>query len=133
MAKLKWKFSTPLEHEGLLEDFENEYGVSIPTELKRVITEHNGGVPDEDIFDYPKQGMIFAGLLSFNHGDEETVYMAANQFLQNGKLRMLPFATNGFGDFICLKNNRVVLWKHESDSTEEIAGSVEIFLNLLHD
>lgn len=133
MNQIKWKFSVPLEKDGVLEDFERDYGVSIPTDLKRIIINHNAAIPDKDTFDYPTKGMVFAGLLSFNHSDEETVYMAASQFFQNGKLQLLPFATNGFGDFLCLKDTKVVLWNHENNSTEDIADSVESFLNLLHD
>ncbi len=133
MSQLEWKFKEPLEDENIIENFETEYGYQINDKLKEFLIKNNGGIPNKRIFDSPRQGLIISNLLSFNKDGEETVYMVLKNFQENGKLSMLPFATDGFGNFICIKNDQIVLWNHESDLIEKIADSLGDFLNMLHD
>mgnify|MGYP004524959015 CR=1 FL=1 len=130
--KIIWDFTLSLEDDSILDNFEIDYAYRIPEDLKKLIRENNAGIPEQNIFDSPKEGMVFAGLLSFNKNDEETVYMVLNNFIINGKLEMIPFGTDGFGNIFCLKCNKVVLWNHENEDIKIIADSLSNFLEMLH-
>lgn len=132
MSKILWKFSEPLQYENVLDDFEIEYAFRISDEFKQFITECNGGVPNKNIFDVPQVGKVLANLLSFNKDDDENVYLVLGNFIKNEKLYALPFATDGFGNYICLKGQEIAFWNHETDSMDKIADSLEAFLNMLH-
>lgn len=133
MDTLEWRFAVPLAQPDILERFEQDYGIHIPQALKKTVAEHNAGIPSRGVFDVPRPGLVFAGLLSFNPGDEETVYQVLDPFLQGGKLQMLPFGSNGFGDLIAWRETGVVLWAHETETIEPIAESMEAFFALLHE
>lgn len=132
MNKIKWEFCEALDTENILNQFEEKYKLTIPETLKEIIKNYNAGIPDKSLFDMSHGEMSFAGLLSFNPDDEETVYMVVDQFIEDGRLKMLPFATNGFGDIICTKDNAVFLWRHETASIEKISDSITGFFDMLH-
>lgn len=133
MNDIKWEFSEKLESESVLDDFEIEYVYRLPDDLKMLIKRHNGGIPKKSVFDRPRKGMMLSNLLSFNKKGEETIYMVIHNFLHNGKITMLPFATDGFGNMICYKDGAIVFWNHESDTVENVADSLSIFLDMLHE
>jgi SMI1 / KNR4 family. len=133
MHEINWEFSQPLENSSILDDFEIDYAYQIPDELKELIKLNNGGIPTQNIFDSPRDGLVLAGLLSFNKDDEETVYTVLNNFITNGRLKMLPFGTDGFGNLICMKGKKVIFWRHESDTVALVADSLTAFLNMLHE
>ena len=70
MNKIIWDFTLSLEDDSILDNFEIDYAYRIPEDLKKLIRENNAGIPEQNIFDSPKEGMVFAGLLSFNKNDE---------------------------------------------------------------
>lgn len=133
MSKIEWEFSQPLESDNILDDFEIDYAFRISDNLRDLIKANNGGIPNKGIFDSPREGMVFAGLLSFNKDDEETVYMVLNSIVKSGKISMVPFGTDGFGNLICMRGNEIVFWNHESDKVEIIADSLFEFLDMLHE
>lgn len=133
MNKIEWQFVQPLEDGRILEDFEFDYYFLIPDEMKELIQKNNAGIPDKGVFDFPRKGMVLAGLLSFNRGDDETVYTAMKSFVKDGRLTALPFGTDGFGNFVCVRDSKIVFWNHELDIVENIADSLSEFLNMLHD
>ncbi len=133
MNEIKWEFSEELEKEDLLDDFETEYAYRLPHDLKELIKNHNGGVPNKPVFDRPRKGMVLSNLLSFQQNGEETVYMVIDNFRLNGTIEMLPFATDGFGNMICCKKGAIVFWNHETNQVENIADSLGAFLEMLHE
>ena len=132
MKKIIWDFVLPLEDDSILDNFEIDYAYRIPEDLRQLIIKNNAGMPEQNIFDSPREGMVLAGLLSFNKNDDQTVYMVLNNFIENGKIKMLPFGTDGFGNIICMKDDKVVFWSHETEDTKIIANSLDDFLEMLH-
>lgn len=132
MNNIKWEFSEKLESEAVLDSFEKEYVYQLPNDLKALIKDYNGGIPNKSVFDRPRKGMVISNLLSFNKNDEETVYMVIRNFIDNGKITMLPFATDGLGNMICYKDKTIIFWNHESGMVENVADSLNDFLDMLH-
>ena len=127
-----WKYTEPLE-DGALDSFTAACSYEIPQELRQLIEAHNGGYPDKNVFDVPQEGMVFSHLLSFNKNSSESVYLFLDDFLENGTLRALPFATDGFGNLLCEKAGKICYWNHETEEIVPVAGAVSALLELLHD
>lgn len=133
MKGIKWEFFHPLKKGTEIGNFQIEYAYGIPGDLKALLEKHNGGVPDKQVFDSPREGMVFANLLSFNKDDAETVHMVLGHFLEDGRLTMLPFGTDGFGNLICCKKGgEIVFWNHESGLIEHISNDIKGFMDMLH-
>ena len=72
--ELVWEFDEPLQKESAIEDFEIDFAYKIPSEIKTLIQKHNCAYPSKDTFDTPREGMVFAHLLSFNPDSSESVF-----------------------------------------------------------
>lgn len=132
MNEIKWEFVEPLVDENVLDDFEIDYAFEFPDIFKNFIIKNNGAIPDKKLYDVPCKGMVLAGLLSFNQNGEENIYMVLDNFIEEGRITMLPFGTDGFGNFVCLKGKQIVFWDHETDIAEKIADSFSEFINMLY-
>lgn len=133
MNTIVWDFSEPLASVDVLDAFESRYSHKIPDALRILILEHNGGYPDKKIFDKPQEGMVFSNLLSFDEGSEDGVSLYLPQFEGDGGITALPFATDGFGNLICEADGGIFFWRHETEELESVAGSIDGFLDMLHD
>lgn len=78
--------------------------------------------------------MIFGGLLSFNEGDDDSIYDFIEEFETEDKTRltMFPFGLDPFGNFYCIKENKVVFFDHESNTVLPIASTFTEFLGMLY-
>jgi hypothetical protein len=133
MNNIAWDYSIPLTNENALAKFELENNVKLPQDLKECIENNNAGMPNLNIFNTDKtKGRTIKALLSFNREDEENIYDFLSLFMKDGKLKRIPFALDSFGNFICLEDNNIVIWLHETDTTEYIAKDFTEFLNLLY-
>ena len=132
MNNITWDFAEPLSSSDALETFERRYSHEIPGALKALILEHNGGYPDKDVFDRPREGMVFSNLLSFNEDSEESVYLYLSTFEYAGGITALPFATDGFGNLLCELDGKIYFWWHETEEFDPVAGSIDELLNMLH-
>lgn len=132
-CELIWEFDEPLQKESAIEDFEIDFAYKIPPEIKTLLQKHNRAYPSEDTFDKPREGMVFAHLLSFDPDSSESVFFFLDNF-KNGKgIKALPFGTDGFGNLICEKAGKIYFWSHETERMELIAESLDEFLAMLHD
>ena len=77
MSELTWKYVKTLGDSRAVENFLEENNLSLPEDLIACLKNNNGGRPNRKTFDTDrsKEHMIKT-LLSFNHGDAETVYTA---------------------------------------------------------
>ena len=130
---ITWKFCRELVNKNVLDDLEIDYAFPFPVSLKEIVSKYNAGVPDKRVYDTPRKGMVFAGLLSFNENDDDNAYLFIKNLCRNGKLTLLPFGTDGFGNALCVKKNgEVVFWSHETEAIVTIAGSLDEFWKMLH-
>ena len=127
---LTWKYVKKLDNINDIIEIESQYNIQIPTTLKNIIIQDNGGRPSKKIFTL-KSGdeKVIKSLLSFNKEDRETVY----SFKDLIKKDYLPFVTTEFGDVICLniKDNSIELYEHETDKFEYICQNIDEFLKEL--
>ena len=135
MANLTWKYVSPLKEGSEVDVLELKYCFVLPEDLKECIVKNNAGVPSLAVFVVGEnKGMIFGGLLSFNEGDVDSIYDYIHLFeTDDGKsLKMLPFALDPAGNFLCIENNKVVLYDHEQDCTIVVSDTFTSFLSMLY-
>ena len=131
-AKLEWSFVSNLNNANSIEKFEQENGVKLPLDLKNTIKGHNAGQPSPYIFDTDTStGNIFGALLSFNESDTDNIYVYY-PIVRSRKNSLIPFAADPFGNFLCLMNEKVVFWNHETNSIEFVAATFTELLNKLY-
>ena len=132
MQDITWKYVKTLQSESAVEDFEKANNVSFPQDMKECIKANNGGRPDRKFFDTDKaKERVFKTLLSFNETDIENIYKFF-PIVRNTVPDLLPFASDPFGNFFCVKENRIVLLMHETGAIEEVADSFSHFLSKLY-
>lgn len=135
MSNIVWKYVSPLKDENAIKKIEEKYCFAIPEDLKECIIHNNAGVPSVSTFDLEaKKGMVLGGLLSYNKGDLDSIYDYIDLFecSECKKLKMLPFALDPAGNFICIKDNAIVFYDHETDKTQKISNSFTDFLKSLY-
>lgn len=134
---IEWNYVSPLKVNTAVEFLELKYYYQIPGDLKDCIKKNNGGMPSLSKFNLDNQkSMVFGGLLSFNEGDDDSFYDFVKNFeTQDGdkvRLTMFPFGIDPFGNFYCIKDNKVVFFDHESNAIFSIADSFSSFLSMLY-
>jgi len=133
MANIHWKYVKPLINKAAVEDFEKKYNVSFPSDLKQGIKVNNGGRPDKSTFDTNKTTeRVFKTLLSFNEEDVETIYKYF-PIIHREITSLLPFASDPGGNFLCLKDGKVVLYLHEIGDIESVAISFTELMDKLYE
>ena len=133
MAKITWKYVKPLSKSTAIEDFERKNNVSLPSDLKECIKANNGGRPSFNVFDTAdSKDRVFKTLLSLNESDVENIYKFF--VIINSQLKdLIPFASDPFGNYLCLQNNKIVLFLHETRQLEYVSDTFSAFLAKLHD
>jgi len=127
-----WSYVKPLACETVVSDFERDNDVEFPEDLKSCLVQNNGGRPSRNLFDIERRSKenVFKALLSFNKSDVETIYMAFPVPKEGQKL--IPFASTPSGDLICMRDNAIVLYSHETGGVEKIADSFKELLSKLY-
>ena len=133
MADITWKYVKPLSKIDAIEDFEKENNISLPLDLKKCIKANNGGRPSLKVFDTDdSKERVFKTLLSFNESDVENIYKYF-PIIYSHSNNLIPFASDPFGNYICLQDSKVVLFLHETGKSEYIADSFSGLLEKLHE
>ena len=135
MSNIQWKYVVPLRTGKEIEALETRYSYSLPEDLKACVRAHNAGMPSLSKFDLGEtKEMVFGGLLSFNEGDDDSVYDIIGRFeVEQGKrLSMFPFGIDPFGNFYCVKESKVVFYDCEIEKTRVISDTFSDFLNMLY-
>jgi cell wall assembly regulator SMI1 len=132
MNNITWKYVKELTNKSAVDEFEKKNKVSFPTDLKNCIKANNGGRPDKNIFDSEKtKERVFKTLLSFNENDIETIYKYY-PVIKKEMPSLVPFAIDSFGNFLCINENKVVFFLHETDEIENVANSFSELLDKLY-
>lgn len=132
---IEWKYVSPLKVGMEVEVLELKYSNPVPADLKDCIKQNNGGMPSLSKFDLgEKEAMVFGGLLSFNEGDDDSFYDFVGEFETEDKTRltMFPFGLDPFGNFYCIKENKVVFFDHESNDVIPVADTFTELLGMLY-
>jgi cell wall assembly regulator SMI1 len=133
MANITWKYIKPLSKTDAIENFEKKNGISFPSDLKKCIKANNGGRPSSTVFDTnDSKERVFKALLSFNESDAENIYKYF-PIINSHSNNLIPFASDPFGNYICLKDSKVVLFLHETGKLEYIADSFSCLLEKLYE
>ncbi|KAE9534121.1 hypothetical protein A1D25_07135 [Ursidibacter arcticus] len=131
MKDINWKYVKPLENHNIITEFENQHNVLIPEDLKSIIKQFNNGRPSLNQFDIPSEkGKVFKKLLSFNTNDTENVFDFLD--IETDITSLIAFASDPSGNLICLKDNKIFYWKHETDEIEKIADTFSELLENLY-
>ena len=132
MNKITWKYVKPLVNLISIVEYETLTGGLLPDDIKEVIKMYNGGRPSLKYYDLPNEkDKEFKTLLSFNRNDIENVFAFYPLDSANGKI--VPFASDSAGNLFVIKEGKMFLWLHESDTTVFLAESFSAFLATLHD
>ena len=132
MRNITWNYVKELKDVLSIEKFENAHEFTYPADLKEILFKYNGGRPNLRYYDvgseYDKE---FKNLLSFNETDIENIYKVYPIESSDGTL--VPFASDPAGNFFVLKDSKIFLWNHESNSCIFISDTFSDFLMKLHD
>jgi len=131
-TEIEWSFVNALIDIKSIDNFEKEKNIKIPHDLKNTIKRFNAGQPSRCIFDTDSStGNVFGALLSFNPSDNDNIYEIFSVVNAENK-SVMPFAADPFGNYLCLMNEQVVFWDHETNSTEFVAPTFSELLNKLY-
>ena len=133
MMDLIWKYVKPLLKASAVEDFEKENNISFPLDLKECIKINNGGRPSRNVFTTDNlKDRVLEKLLSFNESDVENIYKFF-PIIRSRSNDLTPFASDPFGNFLCLKSDKIVLFLHETEQIENVSDTFSGLLAKLHD
>lgn len=131
MSDIMWKYVKTLKDSLAIDKFEKKHSVSFPKDLKEILSKYNGGRPPVRYYDLASEkDKEFKTLLSFNEDDIETIYK--HYPLDSSDKTLLPFASDPAGNYFVVKNGKICLWNHETDSCTLLADSFTAFLGKLH-
>ena len=131
MNEIIWKYVKPLKNANAIDVFEKEHAVSFPADLREILFKNNGGRPSLKYYDTKtEKDKEFKTLLSFNEEDIETIYK--HYPLDTSDKTLIPFASDPAGNYFVVKDEKIYLWNHETDSVDYIANSFSDFLLNLH-
>lgn len=129
--KISWR-RTSVISEDLIVKAENLFGVKLPNDIKKMFLIANNGRPSVCLFDSPSgKEHVLKKLLSFRKEDIENIYKA-KAVVENDDASLFPLANDPFGNLICLKDNKIVFWHHETGVSEYLANSFADFLSSLY-
>jgi cell wall assembly regulator SMI1 len=137
MAVITWKYVKPLSEANAIEDFEKKNNLSLPSDLKECIKANNGGRPSLNVFDTDdSKERVFKTLLSFNESDVENIYKYF-PIINSQSNNLIPFASDPSGNYLCLQNNKIVLFLHdnlpETERLEYVSDTFSSLLGKLHE
>lgn len=141
-----WKYCEEEVDEKRVAEIEETLLIKLPEDYKTCAKKFHGGSPRRRKFSFhDKHGRVsslLGGLLSLHQGSPEYIVDITNFMREQGVERLVPFATNGGGDYICFdyrnindfEEPKIVYWNHEetgSDAILFLSNSFEEFLRML--
>ena len=126
---LRWKYVEALDQSQLAE-IEEHFGLSLPEDYRKLLSECNRGKPTLERFDTELQKEC---VLDYLINLEETVATAQAISADN----LIPIGRDPFGNLIAFKIadrqvDSVVFWDHEKNKASKISSSFTEFLKELY-
>lgn len=138
MTNVDWKFVNNNVSIDDIKNIESTLDIKLPKDYIECAMANNAGYPDKFNFDMEKEkGKVFEYLLSISKDDDENmvdVYLRCKNSLPD---RVIPFAKDPFGNFICFKYTdldkcEIVFYNHEDQGIYFISNSFSEFINKLY-
>lgn len=129
---MEWKYKIDLE-ENALSEMSNKYQVIIPDDLSELLKVANAATPSKTRFMLKVDEKVLGAVLSFNSNEKEADSFESAMNIGFEK-NIVPFGIDPFGNYICYNTDDgcIMFFDHEEDSLEEVALSLEEFLNKLY-
>lgn len=124
-----------------IEALEQQWGVSLPEDYKRIVSKHQGMTPHPSSFSIGKGENVFCALLAVTHDERWDAYSLLSEYKNLQRYiptGVYPFGTTSGGESLCFDYREgsnqppVVLVTVEGD-IHRIAGSFADFLDKLHE
>ena len=130
---MNWlRIRTPLTSTDIM-NVEKDFSISLPADYKSQIAPINGGALRNAYIRLPKLGeMSYSRNVSLHKEAQTSIYKLIG-ILNDGPVKLFPFASVGNGDYFCfdLTTNTVVLYLHEIDKTIYVCDSFSQLLSML--
>ena len=148
IGSLTWTFCKSPVDNRVLDEHERVLGMKFPGDLREVLQRCHGGHPVEKAvfwFEHPdpdlgRMGSGIGALVTLDPldgGDDMLGIVQTLREYQDLPSGIVPFATDGGGDYICLDYRKdtdhptVVYWAHEADPGQSIAYLADSFTDFL--
>ena len=131
----QWKYITPVQDPSIISSFTSKNNIHLPDSALKFIISHNGGRPVKNRFDTNRvKGNQFDGLFSYNRNDSDNIFnIYTGEFKRELQKRNLyPLGMTPNGDTICIKFNKIVLFRNETHTIEFISINFNGFINNLY-
>ena len=130
---LEWKYVESLD-ENQLSKIEDHFGLSLPDDYKKLLSECNRGKPTLERFD---TNHLKECVLDYMVDLKETVVIAQMLSSENGVNNLIPISRDPFGNLIAFRIvdgqvDSVVFWEHETNKIYRISGSFTEFIEKLY-
>ena len=129
---IEWKYKIDLV-DNALSEMASKYQIVIPEDLKSLLKIANAATPSKTRFMFKVDEKILGAILSFNPDEKEADSFESAMNMEFDK-NIVPFGIDPFGNYICYntENGKVVFFDHEEDTMDEIASTLDAFLEKLY-
>lgn len=130
---LEWKYVEPLD-ENQLSKIEDYFGLSLPDDYKKSLSECNQGKPILERFDTEfKKECVLDYMIDLSDMISLAKTLSADYCVEN----LIPIGCDPFGNLITFKIadgqvDSVVFWDHETNKISKISGSFTEFIEKLY-
>lgn len=130
---IEWKYKIDLMDNALLE-MSGKYQVIFPDDLKDLLKVANAATPSKTKFMLKVDEKVMGAVLSFNPNEKEADTFESAMRI-GFERNIVPFGIDPFGNYICYNTNNgsILFFDHEENNLEQIASTLEEFLNKLYE
>ena len=135
MNNVIWKRVKKLTSINNINNFEKDYGITLPDLLKKFIISNNGGRPNLDIIKTEEGKEVeIKSLLSFNKEDIENIYNVMDYFKKEFNGELVPIASEPSGDYFCvdISKGSILYWEQETSKVIFISKNLNEFIAKLY-
>lgn len=120
-----------IDLENSMDDIEKKLAISLPNDLKDIIKKFNKGMPKPNKIPLGNEKFaILSQLLSFNFDEELSVYSCMTPEMKKNKI--IPLAITSNNNFVCLKNEKIILYNIEHNAEKFICDTFNDLLLMLN-
>ena len=131
LKTMKWQYVSNIQDENVFKQVSDEYKLEIPSDFITFIKKYNAGTPEKCHIKINGVERIVGAVLSYNKGeaDVDSAFLALDVLKDKN---LLPFAVDPFGNYFCVKDGKVVFWRHEEMLIDETNISIKDFEKVLY-
>ena len=113
-------------------DAEEEYQISIRTDIKDFLNENSGGIPINKTIFVGEEQFEVRRFLSLDSNDHYWIEKPMNSFLKETKGKIIPIGIDSGANYYCVNNEtgKVYFWNCSEEEYYCIANSIEEFIGL---